>query len=142
MKKWLYVLLVIDIISLIIVFFSLLANFTVFALVAVLSGILGLVPLFALIHCLDCVEQQGSDISYLYYKLKKLEKEQGTLEEPIISPALKHSDSPKKTWKCIKCDTVNKAEDSVCQGCNAEYTYLNPTFETEPKRKSRFVKFK
>ncbi len=139
MKKLLYVLIAIDIFSLVVGVIFLLAENIIYAIVAAALGILNLVPLFAIVHCLDTTEQNTADISYLYYKLKKLETEE---ETPIsYSAPLKHSDSPKKPWKCLKCDTVNKAEDSICAGCKAEYNYLNPTFDSVPKKKSRFVKF-
>ncbi len=140
MKKLIYILIVIDIVSISIGFFMLISSSVFYSLLFVSFGILNIVPLFAIVSCLDSCERNTYDISYLYTKLKKLEK---TAEEviPAYSVAVKHNDSPKKSWKCLKCDTVNKPEDNVCTNCKTEYSYLNTTYDNNPKRKSRFVKF-
>ncbi len=141
MKKCLYALLVVQILALAIGFFLLLGQNWVYSLVFLGLGVLNLVPIIAIISCLDTTEQNSGDISYIYYKLKQMENESPSAVK-TEAPAVKRNDSPKKPWKCIKCGTVNKAEDNICAGCNAEFDYLNPTYDSEPKRKSRFVKFK
>ena len=57
MKKWLYVLLAIEIVSLIISFFAIITNSLLLAILIIPFGILGLMPLIALILCMENIEE-------------------------------------------------------------------------------------
>ncbi len=95
MKKALYILIAIDIFSLIIGVLFLLAVNIIYAIVTAALGILNLVPLFAIVHLLNITEENTADISYLYSKIKKIENLDA--DTPVAySTALRHSDSPKK----------------------------------------------
>ena len=140
MRKLIIIAIIFDIVGLVVSTLMLITVSVLYAMLTVVLGIIGLAPLFAILYCFDTCEQNTADISYLYSKVKSFEKiDEKTI--PSYSTAVKHNDIPKKPWKCIKCETVNKAEDTVCVNCKTEYSYLNPTFESEPKHKSRFVKF-
>ncbi len=144
MKKILYILLVIDIISLVIGFFAILVNSIIYAVIFAVLGAVGLVPLLALIHCLDSIENLESEVSYLHYKIKKLEDNGEEAIKENTPPSADNKDTAIATWKCVKCDTVNKAGTNHCSNCKAPYSpFINPTDNPYAKKKvSRWIKYK
>ncbi|MBE6808339.1 MAG: hypothetical protein E7524_02595 [Ruminococcaceae bacterium] len=144
MKKLLYILLTINIITLIIAFFMLLGNSFIYAIIFSVLGLLELVPIFALISSIDRIESLEDEVSYLYYKLKKFEEENTEIPDSTSSPITTNPDSAIGTWKCVKCGTVNKANTNHCSNCKASYSPLiNPTSNPYEKKKiSRWVKYK
>ncbi len=146
MKKLLYIILVINIISLILAFFMILGTSVFYAVIFALLGCLELVPIIALISCLDNIENLQADVSYHYYKFKQLEEK--SLEEnqdnTTAPPKTNNPDTAIATWKCVKCDTVNKAGTNHCANCKAPYSpFVNPTSDPNAKKKiSRWVKYK
>ncbi len=144
MKKILYILLAINIFALAIAFFMLLSKSLWLAFVYLGIGAIGLVPTLAIIRCLDDVEDLHYQVTVLYEKLRKFEN--GNQEEiPFQNPEpfAHYGDKSDLTWKCIKCDTINKAGTTNCSNCNAEYSQeLNPTYISNPKKLSRFLKEK
>lgn len=143
MKKCLYILLVINILSIICAFFITLSTSIITALIILGLGILQLVPTVALIFCLDSIEEQNYKISQLYFKLYHLQEinESETTDNPPIAEIGKKSTLP---WKCIKCETVNKAGATNCSNCGAKFLpEINPVFEPTPKGLKGFlIKFK
>lgn len=144
MKKILYGILVVDILSLIYMFFMLISYSMIYALLAAALGGIGLVPLIALIHCLDSIDDLESEVAYLNYKLKKIEDGLGEEIKENTVPVANNSDTAIAPWKCIKCDTVNKAGTNQCANCKAPYSpFINPTDDPYAKKKvSRWVKYK
>lgn len=144
MKKLLYIILTINIISLILAFFAILGSSFFYAILFGLLGILQLVPIIALISCMDNIENLQEDVSYLYYKLKHYEEDTGNIPESTSSPIANNPDTARATWKCVKCDTVNKANTNHCSNCKAPYSpFINPTDDPYAKKKiSRWVKYK
>ena len=144
MKKLLYILLVINIISLILGFFMLLGNSFFYAIFFGLLGILQMIPIIAIISCLDNIENLQDDVAYLYYKLKHLEDSKKDNNDSATQPAANNPDTAIAPWKCVKCDTVNKAKTNHCSNCKAPYSPLiNPTDNPYAKKKiSRWVKYK
>ena len=144
MKKLLYVLLIINIFSMILAFFALLANSVIYAVIVLLLGILQLVPIIALIVSMNNIENMQDDLYYLYGKVKTLEEKTGFLPEKKITEEQRASITANGTWKCIKCGTVNKAQTTHCDNCKAAYSPLtNPTQNPNEKKKiSRWVKYK
>lgn len=144
MKKILYVILVINILSLIYAFFMLFANSFFYAVLVVVLGGIGLVPLIALIKCLDNIEDLESEVSYLRYKIKGIEDNSAEeiKENPLTVANNRYTANA--TWKCIKCETVNKAGTNHCANCKAPYSpIINPTDDPYAKKKvSRWVKYK
>lgn len=150
-KKFLYILLAVDIIAIVLFFFLTIANSPVYSIIITLISILGLSPIFALIYCLDYIEDLKYTQNKLLSKVKKLED---TLEETdnveIFSEAntypakSNHIDSAKAVWECVKCGTVNKANTNHCSNCKAPYSpFINPTSDPNAKKKiSRWVKYK
>lgn len=144
MKKILYGILVVDILSLIYAFFMLISHSMIYALLAAVLGSIGLVPLIALIHCLDSIDDLESEVSYLHYKIKKLEDNGEDVTKENTIPVANNRDTAIAPWKCIKCDTVNKAGTNQCSNCKAPYSpFINPTDDPYAKKKvSRWVKYK
>ena len=144
MKKLLYILLIINIISLILAFFMLLANSLIYAIVFGLLGILQLIPLIAIISNMDNIEKLQDDVSYLYYKLKQIDDANIKNQDGTATPVANNPDTAIAPWKCVKCDTVNKANTNHCSNCKAPYSpFINPTDNPYAKKKiSRWIKYK
>ncbi len=144
MKKLLYILLIINIISLILAFFMLLSYSLFYAIIFGLLGILQLIPLIAIITNMDNIEKLQDDVSYLYYKLKRMDDANNENKDSSAPPVTKNPDTAIAPWKCVKCDTVNKANTNHCSNCKAPYSpIVNPTDNPYAKKKiSRWVKYK
>ncbi len=146
MKKLLYILLLIDILTFVYAFFMILANSVLYAVIFTALGIFQLVPIIAIIYCMDNIEKLQDDVSYLQYKFKKLEDNESASKAPEASapPIAEYKDTAIAPWECVKCGTVNKAQTNHCSNCKAEYSsYVNPTVNPYAKKKiSRWVKFK
>ncbi len=146
MRKFLYILLLINILTLTYAFFAVLGSSVLYAIIILLLGILELVPIVALISCLDGVEKLKEENAMLSYRLKKLENE--ILQPDTVSetayPELIHGDTARAVWECVKCGTVNKEGTSHCSNCKAEYSpFINPTDDPNKKPKlSRWIKEK
>lgn len=150
-KKFLYILLAVDIIAIILFFFLTIANSPVYSIILTSISILGLSPIFALIYCLDYIENLKYTQSKLLSKVKKLEDAlEETEDTEIFSEAntypakSNNTDSAKAVWECVKCGTVNKPDTDCCSNCKAPYSpWINPTDDPYKKKKiSRWVKFK
>ena len=144
MKKLLYILLAIDVISLILAFFMILGTSMLYAVIFGLLGVLQLIPLIAIISNMDNIEKMQDDITYLHYKLKKFEDTNKENIDSSAPPVTNNPDTAVAPWKCVKCDTVNKANTNHCSNCKAPYSPLiNPTDNPYAKKKiSRWVKYK
>ena len=144
MKKLLYLILAIDIITLIIAFFALLGNSFFYAVIFGILGVLELIPIIALISCMDNIENLQDDVTYLYNKFKRYEDDNGNIPESTSSPVTNNPDTAIAAWECVKCGTVNKANTNHCSNCKAPYSpFINPTDNPYAKKKiSRWVKFK
>lgn len=131
MKKILYLILILDIISIVIVFFGTLATSPLLSVIVLIFGAIGLVPIFALITALDDIEQLKFEVSRLHSNLRAHEKQENG-EEPPVSPPVTaptiNKEVAKSNWQCIKCVTVNKAGTYKCSNCGTLYDpYINPT---------------
>ncbi len=142
MKKILYIMLIVDILSTAIGFIALLPYSILLAILFLVLGIIGLVPLLALIRCLEDIEDLYGEINYLYGKVRKLEDRAGEPEKDEHNDVTaRYEHTSKMTWKCVKCGTVNKAGSNHCENCNCEFSPdINPTYENNPKAVSRWVK--
>ena len=145
MKKWLVILLCINIFTLTLVFFMVLSTSLFYAIIIGLLGLLELIPLVALISCLDDIENLKYEHSKLIYKLRLLEDEayQKT-EDDKVPNKFAYTETARATWECVKCGTVNKAGTQTCSNCKAAYsTFVNPTDNPYTKKKiSKWIKFK
>ena len=144
MKKILYGILVVDILSLTYAVLMLIGNSLFHAILVLVLGGISLVPIIALIHCLDSIENLESEVSYLHYKIKKLEDNGEDVTKENTVPIANNKDTAMAPWKCVKCDTVNKAGTNHCANCKAPYSpFVNPTDDPHAKKKvSRWVKYK
>lgn len=146
MRKFLYILLIINILTLTYAFFAVLGTSVLYAVIILALGILELVPIIAIISCLDSIEKLESENVMLSYRLKKLENEIFANDIPSDKsyPELKTGETARAVWECIKCGTVNKAETSHCSNCKAEYSpFINPTDDPNKKPKlSRWIREK
>ena len=149
MKKFLYILLVIDFLSIGFIFFALLGTSVLYSVLATLLGLLGLVPIFSLISCLDNIENLMYTQSKLLYRIKKLEdalKNNPDIKNPTASTENiaknLNKDTARGVWECVNCGTVNKPDIDSCSNCKAPYSpWVNPTDSPFTKRKlSRWVK--
>lgn len=145
MKKLLYVLLFLQIICGIYMFFMLIGNSTLYAVFGGFVALLEITLTVAVIQNTDGIERLSNENACLKAKLKKLEDkaEPYTVTEPA-TPTAHHGDTARGTWECVKCGTVNKAGTDTCQGCGTAYSAnINPTSDPNAKKKprvSRFVK--
>lgn len=146
MKKLLFILLAINILSYIFAFFMIMASSFLYAVVFAVLGILQLIPIIAIIMCIENIEALKNDVSYLQYKLKHLEDGVSVSKTSDVStpPVAEYKDIAIAPWECVKCGTVNKAETAYCSNCKAAYSpFVNPTVDPNAKKKiSRWVKFK
>lgn len=143
MKKCLYILFVIDVLAIACGFITMLTASVIYAIVFLALGFLQLVPIIAIIYCLNNIEDHIYKISQLYLKFHRLEeiKDNNDNDNPPIAEFGEKSNLP---WKCIKCDTVNKAGATNCSNCGAKFIpEINPVFEPTPKGfKGFLLKFK
>lgn len=145
MKKLLYILLFLQIISGVYLFFLFLGNNVFAAVVAVFISILQIVLTLSVIRNTDETERLSEETFWLRTKLKELENVVNPYNSPESAvPAAYHGEAARGTWECVKCGTVNKAGTDVCQSCGAAYSAeINPTsnpFAKKKPRVSRFVK--
>ncbi len=145
MKKLLYILLFLQIISGVYLFFLFLGNNAFAAVVAGFISILQIVLTLSVIRNTDETERLSEETFWLRTKLKELEDVVNPYNSPESAvPAAYHGEAARGTWECVKCGTVNKAETDACQNCGAAYSAeINPTsnpFAKKKPRVSRFVK--
>lgn len=144
MLTLLYIILIIDILTLVFSFFMLLSTSVVYAVIFAAVGLLGLVPILVLINHVESIENLKNDFARLQSEIKRLTDaladSSPTNENKI--PILLKNEPSKAVWECVKCGTVNKADTNLCANCNAEYSpFINPTDSPYKKRKlSRWVK--
>ena len=146
MKKALYVILTIEIISAIIGFFILLFKSFILALVFIPSFILGIVPILAIIRNFEEVEDLHYELYLIKSEIKKLKDQDKKDYEDNSSPipSAEYKETAKGAWECVKCGTINKENTSCCSNCKAAYSaFINPTVNPyEKKKTSRWIKEK
>ena len=145
MKKLLYILLFLQIISGVYLFFLFLGNNAFAAVVAVFISFLQMILTLSVIRNTDETERLIEETIWLRTKLKELEDVVNPYNSPESAvPAAYHGEAARGTWECVKCGTVNKAGTDACQNCGAAYSAeINPTsnpFAKKKPRVSRFVK--
>lgn len=143
MKKLLYILLFLQIISGVYLFFLFLGNNAFAAVVAVFISILQIVLTLSVIRNTEDIEQLNEETAWLRTKLKGLENIVNPYNSPESAvPAAYHGEAARGTWECVKCGTVNKAGTDACQSCGAAYSAaINPTSNPLAKKKPRISRF-
>ena len=143
MKKLLYILLFLQIISGVYLFFLFLGNNAFAAVVAVFISILQMILTLSVIRNTDETERLIEETIWLRTKLKELEDVVNPYNSPESAvPAAYHGEAARGTWECVKCGTVNKAGTDVCQSCGAAYSAeINPTSNPFAKKKPRISRF-
>ena len=143
MKKLLYILLFLQIISGVYLFFLFLGNNAFAAVVAVFISILQMILTLSVIRNTDETERLSEETIWLRTKLKELEDVVNPYNSPESAvPAAYHGEAARGTWECVKCGTVNKAGTDVCQNCGAAYSAeINPTSNPFAKKKPRISRF-
>ena len=143
MKKLLYILLFLQIISGVYLFFLFLGNNAFAAVVAVFISILQIALTISVIRNTEDIEQLNEETTWLRTKLKELEdvvNPYNSAESAV--PAVYHGEAARGTWECVKCGTVNKAGTDACQNCGAAYSAeINPTSNPFAKKKPRISRF-
>ena len=143
MKKLLYILLFLQIISGVYLFFLFLGNNAFAAVVAGFISILQIVLTLSVIRNTDETERLSEETFWLRTKLKELEDVVNPYNTPESAvPAAYHGEAARGTWECVKCGTVNKAGTDACQNCGAAYSAeINPTSNPFAKKKPRISRF-
>lgn len=143
MKKLLYILLFLQIISGVYLFFLFLGNNAFAAVVAVFISILQIVLTLSVIRNTDETERLSEETFWLRTKLKGLENIVNPYNSPESAvPAAYHGEAARGTWECVKCGTVNKSGTDACQSCGAAYSAaINPTSNPLAKKKPRISRF-
>ena len=143
MKKLLYMLLFLQIISGVYLFFLFLGNNVFAAVVAVFISILQIALTISVIRNTEEIEQLNEETAWLRTKLKGLENIVNPYNSPETAvPAAYHGEAARGTWECVKCGTVNKAGTDTCQSCGAAYSAaINPTSNPYAKKKPRISRF-
>ena len=143
MKKLLYILLFLQIISGLYLFFLFLGNNAFAAVVAGFISILQIALTISVIRNTEDIEQLNEETTWLRTKLKELEdvvNPYNSAESAV--PAVYHGEAARGTWECVKCGTVNKAGTDACQSCGAAYSAeINPTSNPFAKKKPRISRF-
>lgn len=115
MKKLLYILLFLQIISGVFIFFMLIGSNAFAAVLAGFSSLLQIALTFSVICNTEGVEQLSEETTWLRQKLKRLEEAVNPYNSPKSAvPAAYHGEVARGTWECVKCGTVNKA-GQVCK---------------------------
>ena len=146
MKKLLYTLLIINIVTLVIGFIAALFISIIYSLIFLVFALLELVPLIAIISNMDRIENLYYELYELKHRLKKYED--GNNETPPENynsiQGVENRQKAKGAWECVKCGTVNKAGTDTCQNCKALYSpTINPTANPYEKiQVSRWIKDK
>ena len=146
MKKSLYTLLIINIVTLVFGFIFSLFTAPLYSLLYLLLGPLELVPLFAIINNLESIESLNYEIYELKSRLRKIEdgNSQPTAENQTNVQGIEVRETARGSWECVKCGTVNKEGTDTCENCKAPYSpFINPTSNPYEKKKvSRWIKDK
>ena len=143
MRKLLYILLFLQIISGVYLFFLFLGNNAFAAVVAGFISILQIVLTLSVMRNTDETERLSEETFWLRTKLKELEDVVNPYNSPESAvPAAYHGEAARGTWECVKCGTVNKAGTDACQNCGAAYSAeINPTSNPFAKKKPRISRF-
>ena len=143
MKKLLYILLFLQIIGGVYLFFLLIGNNAFAAVVAGFTCILQIALTLSVIRNTDETERLSDETFWIRTKLKELEDAVNPYNSPESAvPAAYHGEAARGTWECVKCGTVNKAGTDVCQNCGAAYSAaINPTSNPFAKKKPRISRF-
>lgn len=143
MKKLLYILLFLQIISGVFIFFMLIGSDAFTAVLAGFISILQIVLTLSVIRNTDETERLSEETFWLRTKLKELEDVVNPYNSPESAvPAAYHGEAARGTWECVKCGTVNKAGTDACQSCGAAYSAeINPTSNPYAKKKPRVSRF-
>ncbi len=143
MKILLYILMVIQVISTVVIFFTTFTESFLISVIALFSGILEITLTLAVTICLNEIDNLKADCSFLQKKLHNIEEQNNPTKVAYQTPANNYGEESKKPWKCVKCDTVNKAGTKYCENCNCEFSsWVNPTYDSNPAKMSRFLKDK
>lgn len=141
MKALLIVLLVLQMLVCVFVFFAFLPSSIVLALLYLAIAALQCILTVAVIrHCVE-IEDIWDEIYRLRGAVRQL---QNVVEPPedVVYPIELPTETSQNVWECVKCATVNKAETTHCAHCGSAYAVsVNPTDDPTKKRvMSRWVK--
>ena len=145
MRKYLNIILVLQIIGSVVEFFILLSQSFVLSILLTPLSILGIIPTIAIICNIDAIEELRYDLNKIRYDIKNpdLSSDNDVPKENTV-PSAQHKETAIGTWECVKCGTVNKEGTRACSNCKEEYSsFLNPTASPyETKKVSRWIKEK
>lgn len=142
MRRFLQILLGVQIIASVLEFFVLLGQSFLYAVVALALSLLGLVPIIAVLRNMDEIEYLRSAVSTMRSQIRRLQDEVQEAAGESATPAVARADAAPGAWTCVKCGTVNKAGTARCETCKAAYSpETNPTDDPYADKKlSRWVK--
>lgn len=146
MRKLLNIILVIQIIGVITEFFILLFHSVVLCIILTPISLLGIVPTIAIIKNMDDIEDLQYTLNHLRFELKQINENEKTEDSTTesLNSNIRHRETARGAWECVKCDTVNKEGTDHCSNCGSDYSpFTNPTVNPYEKKKvSRWIKEK
>ncbi len=144
-KVLLIILTVLQILSAVYLFFSLIGHSFLLAVISAFIAVMQIVLTLSVIINIGDIEELRAEIHWLRERMKHFEElAEGPREISEAAPALKDRETAGGVWECVKCGTVNKSGTSQCTNCGSEYSsWVNPTDTFAKKKKiSRWVKYK
>lgn len=141
MKKFLYALLVVKILSSTLVFLYLLSSSIIVSIVYGFLSVLEIALVVAVIINTDRIEDLWYNVNRVRSDIKKL-YDNIHIEDNNVVLSVDICETARGAWDCVKCGTVNKKNSSVCEHCGASYSsFINPTVnEYQKKKVSKWIK--
>ena len=143
MKKLLYLHIVVQIFIGVLNFISYLSVSLLYALLSLFVSSVSLIVPIILLKFLETSEQMQSELYRLRYNLEELRRELSgikTDENAGSNASVQSAEAAIGSWKCIKCETVNKEGATHCENCKSAYSSEdNPTSDpSKPKKLNRW----
>ena len=108
MRKYLYLILVLQIIGAIAEFFILLSQSVILSVLLTPISLLGVIPTIAIIRNMDDIDDLRYEVNKLRYENNKSDVSSNDDFQLKISPSVSNKETARGTWECVKCGTVNK----------------------------------
>ncbi len=126
MKRALYIIIAINIVSGIISGFMLLSQSIILGLLCFFFAGIGIIPYLLIIQHCDDIESLRAEISFLRSEIFKIQNS-GTSDDGKKRYA---TETANQKWQCLKCKAVNPAGTNVCQNCGDFYS----SFDNPPNK--------
>lgn len=136
MKKLMYINLVIQVISIIVSFIAFLGQNIIIAIIFLALSAVGLVVPISILKLMEAENQLKSELFMLRHNMRQMERVLELDENIEYKSSLSENESAYGTWKCVKCESVNKMGSAYCAHCGSAYSSdINPTADPNKKKK-------